>query len=162
MHTEWWATLVAWGNIGSLLGGLAAVGLAIAAVITGTAGLGDWRAKQRAQRDLAAEEAENLRLDRQRVLYGWTPHGVSVYGVDLVTEPDEMAEAIMQLQSGAPTDYVLARVRENPAGNANRALSLRQLIETAHYIARAPERGEYEALEAGRRALVDGASSAVR
>jgi hypothetical protein len=43
-HAEWCALLASWGNIGSLLGGLAAVGLAIIAVISGTAGLGDWRA----------------------------------------------------------------------------------------------------------------------
>jgi hypothetical protein len=50
--------LAAWGNIGSLLGGLAAVALAIAAIITGSAGLGDWRAKQRAEAELVHAEAE--------------------------------------------------------------------------------------------------------
>jgi hypothetical protein len=36
--------------------------LGIVAIFSGTAGLGDWRAKQRAQQDLAREEAENIRL----------------------------------------------------------------------------------------------------
>jgi hypothetical protein len=160
-HPDWWATLVSWGNIGSLLGGLAAIGLAIAAVITGTAGLGDWRAKQREQAAVAREEAENIRLDRQRVLLGWSSHGVAVYGVKLVTEPAEMDNARRQLSSNRPTDYVILRVSESANGNENRALSLRQLIETTGYLARAPERGEYEALELGRRALLDNPSSAV-
>ncbi len=37
-----------WGNLGLAVGGLATAVLAIAAIIGGTAGLGDWRAKQRA------------------------------------------------------------------------------------------------------------------
>jgi hypothetical protein len=42
------------GNIGSFLGGVSAVLLAAAAIIGGSAGLGDWRAKQREQRALAS------------------------------------------------------------------------------------------------------------
>lgn len=143
-------TLVDFANIGNGLGGLAAVVLAAAAIIGGSAGLGDWRAKQRAQKALAEEEAENIRLNRQRVLNGWSSNGVSVYGVRLVAEKDEIAEAQQQLTAGGPSDYVILRVSENPAGNANRAHNLRQLIETDGYIARAPSSGEYEALEKGR------------
>lgn len=151
---QWWSMLASWGNVGSLAGGLAAVALAIAAIIGGTAGLGDWRAKQVEQKRLAHEEAESIRLDRQRVLNGWTPNGVEVYGVELVTEPAEMAVAREQLMAGLPTDYVVLRVNENPNGNENRAHNLRQLISAGGFVARPPEAGEYEALEAGRRVLV--------
>jgi hypothetical protein len=152
---HWWATLAAWGNIGSLLGGLAAVGLAVVAIVTGTAGLQDWRAKQRAQRDLAREEAENIRLDRERVLYGWSPGGVEVYGVTLVTQPAELNLAAEQLADRGLSDYVVLKVTERPDGNANRAHNLRTLIERNGFVARAPETGEYEALQAGRRFLLD-------
>jgi hypothetical protein len=46
------------------------------------------------------------------------------------------------------------------SGNENRAHNLRQLITRTGYLARAPERGEYEALELGRRALLDPGSPA--
>jgi hypothetical protein len=45
------------GNIGSLLGALAAVSLAIAAIIAGSSGVGDWRAKQRGDDAGAADGA---------------------------------------------------------------------------------------------------------
>lgn len=128
--------------------------LAAAAIIGGSAGLGDWRAKQREQQALAQEQAQSIRLDRQRVLHGWSPHGVEVYGVELVTATAEMADAQEQLTAGGPTDYAILRVNESPYGNANRAHSLRQLIETEGYIARPPTTGEYEALEKGRKALL--------
>jgi hypothetical protein len=152
-HYSWYRTLGAWGNIGSLLGGLAAPGLATVALLQGTAGLGDWRARQRAERDLADEQAENIRLDRERVLHGWSPGGVEVYGVSLVTEPIEMDQAKEQLLGGGPTDYAIVRVNESPFDNTMRALSLRQLASRG-YLARPPERGEYEALELGRSALL--------
>jgi hypothetical protein len=57
-----------------------------------------------------------------------------------------LAEASDQFSQTGPTDYVVLRVNESPSGNENRALSLRQLIERSGYLARAPERGEYEAL----------------
>ncbi len=160
-HSDWWATLVAWGNIGSLLGGLAAIVLAVAAIIGGSAGLGDWRAKQREQANLARQEAENIRLDRLRVLNGWTPNGIEVYGITLVTSPDELAQARDQLAEGGPTDYVVLRVSERTYGNENRAHNLRQMIERSGFVARAPERGEYAALELGRQALLDTAPEAV-
>jgi hypothetical protein len=153
-QSHWWETLSAWGNIGSAVGGLAAVVLAVAAIIGGSAGLGDWRAKQRAQRALAAEQAQSIRLDRQRVLNGWSPHGVEVYGVELVTEPAEMVQAQAELTGNGPSDYVILRVNENSSGNANRANSLRQLAQGG-YIARPPSAGEYEALEEGRKVLLD-------
>jgi hypothetical protein len=147
--------LASWGNIGSLLGGLAAFGLAFVAVIQGTAGLGDWRAKQLAQRDLARAEAENIRLDRERVLYGWSPGGVEVYGVTLVTQPAEVRAAASSLAAGGPSDYVIVKVTERVEGNENRANDLRNMIERTGYLARAPEAGEYEAITLGRRILLD-------
>lgn len=154
-HAQWWALLASWGNIGSFLGGLAAVGLAVIAVISGTAGLGDWRAKQRAQRDLANEEAENIRLDRQRVLYGWTPGGLEVYGVRLVTQPAELQQAAVQLSEVRPSDYIVLQVIERPDGNENRAHNLRQMVERTGFVTRPPERGEYEALQSGRAAMLN-------
>jgi hypothetical protein len=140
-------------DIGSALGGLATVILAVAAIIGGSAGLGDWRSKVRAQKALAEEERESIRLDRQRVLNGWSPNGLPVYGVTLVSEKDELARAADELGAGGPTDYVILRVSENTYGNANRARSLRQLVESGGYVTRPPEAGEYEALELGIKAL---------
>jgi hypothetical protein len=77
-----------------LLGGVAAIVLAGFAIVGGTAGLQDWRAEVRERGKLAAEQAENITLDRQRVLYGWSPGGVEVYGVELVTERAELSQAV--------------------------------------------------------------------
>ncbi len=154
-HYHWYATLAAWGNIGSLIAGCAAVLLAIVAISTGTAGLSDWRDKQQAQKALADEEKLSIRLDRQRVLNGWSPHGLPVYGVELVTEPAEMTQAQDELTSGHPTRYVILRVSEG-GSDENRANQLRQLVDTTGFLTRPPERGEYEAIEAGRQALLRG------
>lgn len=147
--------LTDWGDLGSALGGLAAVVLAAAAIIGGTAGLGDWRAKQRADKALADEQAENIRLDRQRILNGWSRNGLPVYGVTLVTEEAELQKATEELTHTGPTDYVVLRVSESTYGNANRAHALRQLIEKEGYLTRAPATGEYEALERGIKSLSD-------
>lgn len=129
--------------------------LAVAAIIGGSAGLGDWRDKQRKQRDLADEEAENIRLDRRRVLNGWNPHGLPVYGVQLVTTPEEVDQVREEISGGGPTAYVVLRVNESPSGNENRSHTLRQMITRTGYVTRPPERGEYEALELGREALLN-------
>jgi hypothetical protein len=145
--------LTALGDLGSAAGGLAAVVLAVAAIIGGTAGLSDWRAEQRAQKALAEEQAEAIRLDRQRILNGWSPHGLPVYGVTLVTDEAELTKAAQELSVTGPTDYVVLRVSESTSGNANRANSLRQLIERQGYLTQPPATGEYEALERGIKAL---------
>ena len=51
--------------------------------------------------------------------------------------------------------YVILRVAErpDPYGNANRARSLGQLIETSGLLSRAPKAGEYEALRNAAKAL---------
>jgi hypothetical protein len=153
-HAHWWRTLADWGYLGGFLGGVSTLVLAAAAIIGGGAGLGDWRAKQREQRALAQEQAQTARLDRHRVLNGWTPNGVQVYGVALVTTDDEMTQAHDQLTARGPSDYVLLRVNESPFDNSNRAHSLRRLIADEGFIARAPGTGEYEALEVGRKQLL--------
>jgi hypothetical protein len=154
-HAEWYQFLASWGNIGSFLGGLAAFGLAFVAVLQGTAGLGDWRAKQRAQQNLADAQAENIRLDRERVLHGWSLGGVEVYGVTLVTQPAEAALASAVLAEGGLSEFVILKVSERTEGNENRANDLRNMIERTGYVARAPERGEYEALLIGRNVLIN-------
>jgi hypothetical protein len=141
--------LTAWGNLGSAISGAAAAVLAGAAIIGGSAGLGDWRARQRAQKSLADEQAESIRLGRFRVLYGWSRNGLPVYGVSLVEDETELEKASQELSEGGPTDYVILRVSESATGNANRAHSLRQLIKTEGFLTRAPAEGEYEALERG-------------
>ncbi len=141
------------GDLGSAVSGLAAVVLAAAAIIGGSAGLGDWRGRQRAEKALADEQAENIRLDRRRVLNGWSGNGLPVYGVTLVTDEAELAKAAQELSATGPTDYVVLRVSESTFGNANRADSLRQFIEREGYLTRAPDAGEYEALERGIKAL---------
>jgi hypothetical protein len=89
------------------------------------------------------------------VLNGWSQNGVETYRVELVTSPDELTQARDELAGGAPTDYVVLRVNENPFGNVNRAYNLRQMIERRMYLARPPEQGEYEALARGRQALLN-------
>jgi hypothetical protein len=160
-----------WGNIGA-----AAAGLAVAASATfgivwaaltrqGPAWLRDTRARARAQTQqaqasaaLADEERKQIELDRERVLYGWAGAGSAgeVYRVALVTDPAEMDTARRELATPqTPSQYVILRVAEHPdpLGNANRARSLRQLIETSGLLSRAPEAGEYEALRNAARAL---------
>jgi hypothetical protein len=150
----WWTTLTGWSALGGAIGGFSAAVLAVTAFIGGAAALRPWRESLHAQRDLAREQENGIRLERLSRLNGWTPGTVSVYGVTIVTEKDEMARAEAELVGGEPTEYVILRVSENPAGNVNRARSLRQLIETGGYLARPPTPGEYQALEEGSRALL--------
>lgn len=152
-----------WGNIGSAAAGVAALLAALAAVYGavryGPAWLRDSRERQqaqaaaaRAQEVLSHEQVDQIRLDRRRTLQGWSPNGVAVYRVALVTSAEEMDQAQAELLAGnVPSGYVILRVAESEEkyGNANRALSLRQLIETEHLVARAPDAGEREALETG-------------
>ena len=143
-----------WGNIGSALAGLsAAISAAIIAIVTlirGPAALADWRARQQAQAEAAREQAETTRLERHRGLDGWSATGINTYGAALVTDPAELAHAGTELTSGRPTAYAVLRVTGGTdSGNANLALSLRQLIQAEGYISRPPTTGEREALETG-------------
>jgi hypothetical protein len=146
-----------WGNIGSAAGGLAGALAALAAMFAiirrGPDGYRAWRERQTAERDLANEQATNLRLDRHRLLYGWSPGMVNVYTVALVDDPAEMAKAAQEL--GGPSDYVILRVAEGGV-NAGRADQLRQLVKGQGFIARAPLPAEREALEVGHKLLSGG------
>jgi hypothetical protein len=136
-----------WGNIGSVLGGLAALVVALVTLPQIPGGVSDWRKRQREQTALAADEREQLALERRARLRGWSGHGIDTFGVTLVTEPEEINGALAQI--GGVSDYVILRVSESEYGNANRANSLRQIIEHEGYISRPPTPGEREALEAG-------------
>jgi len=142
-----------WGNIGSAVAGLSALVVAAAALIRGPAALSTWMAKQRAQEAAAREQEESARLDRRRLLNGWSGHGIDTFDVALVTADDELSKAADELASGEPTAYVMLRVAEGESSSANWARSLRQLIETEGSISRPPTTGEREALEAGLKAL---------
>ena len=108
----------------------------------------DWRARQRAQAAAAHEEAESIRLERQRHLSGWSGHGIDTFGVTLATTPEELERAAVEL--GGHTDYVILRVSEQEHGaNGTSSQSLRQIIEREGYIYRPPTAGEREALEKG-------------
>jgi hypothetical protein len=150
----WWSTLAGWSSLGAAVGGFSAAVLAVTAFIGGAAALKPWRENLHAQRDLAREQENGIRLERLSRLDGWSPGTVSVYGVRLVTDKDEMTRAQAELLGGDPTAYVILRVSENSSGNENRARSLRQLIETGEYLARPPTPGEYQALEEGSRVLL--------
>lgn len=143
---------MALGNIGAMLGGLAALLVAIVTLPQLPGGVRDWRERQRAQATLAEEQRDQLALERRARLYGWSGHGIDTFGVTLVTTPEELDRASIEL--GGYTDYVILRVSEHERGaNGNRAQSLRQIIEHEGYIARSPTPGEREALEAGIGAL---------
>lgn len=86
---------------------------------------------------------------------GWMHGGTQVYGVQLVTEPAELSQAVDELKDGGPSDYVLLRVSESETGNVNRAYSLRQMVVSQGYIAQAPSTAEYEALQRGRELTSD-------
>jgi hypothetical protein len=150
----WWSTLAGWSSLGAAVGGFSAAVLAVTAFIGGAAALKPWRENLHAQRDLAREQENGIRLERLSRLDGWSPGTVSVYGVRLVTDKDEMTRAQAELLGGDPTAYVILGVSENSSGNENRARSLRQLIETGGYLARHPTPGEYQALEEGSRVLL--------
>lgn len=152
----WWSTLASWSSLGSAVGGFAALTLLAAAFYGGGAALKPWRENLRAQKALAEEQENGIRLERLSRLQGWSPNGISVYGVTLVTEKDEMARAQSELLGGGPTDYVILRVSENSYGNENRAHQLRQLVETGGYVARPPTPGECQALEEGIKVLFPG------
>lgn len=140
-----------WGNIGAMLGGLAALLVAILTIPQIPGGVRDWRERQRQQAALADAEREQIAIERRARLHGWTPHGIDSFGVTLVTSPEEVDVARGEL--GGYTDYVILRVSEREHGNGNRASRLRDIIEGEGTIARRPTTGEREALEAGIEAL---------
>lgn len=144
-----------WGNIGSMLAGLSTIAIAVGALIRGPAVVRSWLDRQGAEAEEARARAEALRadteehrLDRRRTLLGWSPGGVETYTVALVTDAAEMERAANELTGGGPTGYVVLRVNEG-AGDENRGLSLRMLIDEQHYLSRPPTVAEREAVEKG-------------
>ena len=137
-----------WGNIWSMLGGLAALLVAVVTLPQIPGGVRDWRERQRAQTALAEAQREQLALDRRVRLHGWSGHGIDTFAITLVTAPEELEQAAAEM--GGYTDYVVLRVSEQERGaDGNRANSLRQIIEQEGYISRPPTTGEREALEVG-------------
>jgi hypothetical protein len=148
-----------WGNLGSAAAGFAALIAALFgigyALHQGPAWLRDIRSRQQAQTEaannqavLAHEEAEQILLDRRRLLHGWSRGSLATFNVVLVSSEADLTRARIELKSGAPTAYVVLRVAEGP-GDENRALHLRQIINEDGSISRSPTTGEREALEAG-------------
>jgi len=69
------------GNLGDFVSGVGTIILTGAALWGGGAALQDVRARLRQQRELAAEQREQIRLDRRRVLNGWSRGGTHVHRV---------------------------------------------------------------------------------
>ncbi|MEU1889447.1 hypothetical protein ABZ491_28680 [Micromonospora rifamycinica] len=138
------------GSLGDAVSGLIAVVLGVIALLGSRSAWADWRARQQAEKEHAEEQTKELRLNRERTMRGWMHGGTQVYGVQLVTEPAELSQAVDELEDGGPSDYVLLRVSESETGNVNRAYSLRQMVVSQGYIAQAPSTAEYEALQRGR------------
>lgn len=145
--------------IGSALTGISTVVVALAALIRGPAVLRAWLERQRAEDAASREQADSLRLERQRGLSGWSANGVGTFAVELVTGEEELSRVARELVDGGPTPYVVLRVAEG-AGDANRAYSLRQIVEHEGYLSRPPSVGEKEALRIGLDAM--GVSHAAR
>ncbi|WP_328342147.1 hypothetical protein [Micromonospora sp. NBC_00421] len=143
------------GSLGDAVSGLIAVVLGVIALLGSRSAWADWRARQQAEKEHAEEQTKELRLNRERTMRGWMHGGTQVYGVQLVTEPAELSQAVDELKDGGPSDYVLLRVSESETGNVNRAYSLRQMVVSQGYIAQAPSTAEYEALQRGRELTSD-------
>ena len=136
-----WTTWTFWVDLGTAVGGIATAVLAVFAITGGSAGLKDWRAKVRADKALADEEAYNLRLERQRLMQGWTAGMVNVYSVEPVTDRADMDRARDELIANEGSEYAILRVKEG----VNRGHFLRELIRQGE-IARPPTVAELDAL----------------
>jgi hypothetical protein len=134
------------GNLGDFLGGIAACVLLAIAIITGPSAWRDWRGVQQAKKELLEEQANQIRLDRERHHFGWRRGMHAVYEVSNVTDPKEMARAVEELTTSGPCMYAIIQVEES----VNRAYSLRQWIDNDGHIAQPPTDVEYEALEKNR------------
>jgi hypothetical protein len=123
----------------------------------GPAWLRDSRERQQAQaaaareqEALAREQAEQIRLDRYRLLHSWSAHGIDAFGVALVTSGDEMTRAQDELLASGPCDYVIPRgSRESREVREHQPGSLAQADHQGGLRLPAPEAGEREALEEG-------------
>jgi len=130
-----------WVDLGTAVGGIATAVLAVFAVTGGSAGLKDWREKVRSQKAVADEEAYDLRLQRQRLMQGWTSGMVNVYAVEPVTDRAEMDRARDELQANEGSEYAILRVKDG----INRAHFFREQIKQGS-VARPPTVAELDAL----------------
>ena len=139
-----------WGNIGSAAAGLATLIVTVRLLWSAPDWYRTWKERQNAERDLAREQTGVIQMERRRHLSGWSRRGVDTFGVTVVTAKDELARACAELASSQPSAFVVMRVSEGGDGHdANRAHSLRQIIEAEGDISRPPTAGECEALEKG-------------
>lgn len=144
------------GYVGDCLAGVAAASAAIVAAFKLRPLLRDRRAIAAVQKEtaladarLAAAAAEDYRLERVRYIRGWARGMNEVYHVRNVDQPEDMSNAMRELQEGSPTAYVLLAVDEG-GSDENRAEALRRLVTSEHCLAKAPTAAEYEALERAR------------
>lgn len=131
------------GNLGDSVGGFSTFVLAIIAIVAVPSVWRDLRARLKAQRELAEEQARDIRLERDRNFYGWMPGALSVYRVENVSTPAEIEQAAAELAAGGPSAYVILKVENSE----NRANSLRQLVETDGSLAKPPTKKERDILE---------------
>lgn len=144
-----------WGDLGSVVGGFATAILVVVGLLAGLPGVRDWREGQRAQSDLAAEEAKQIRLERLRKLNGWSPGIVASFKVVEALDTTEIAKALDELtNANSHTPYILLRHTD-----AARANDFRQMLEREDYIGRVPTSAEYAALLAGRKELANQTSA---
>ncbi len=141
-----------YGNIGSFIGGLAAVVIAIVSLWFAPSAFREWRAKLEAEKHLAREREKEIRINRYRSVQGWMIGGVDSWAVDIVVEPTEIDGAMSELRSGEPTAYVLVRCH-----GADQGGRLRRWLENRNdgdrFLARVPTMAEYEALQLGREVM---------
>jgi hypothetical protein len=117
-----------WGNIGSMLAGLSTIVIAVGALIRGPAVVRAWLARQaadaeevRAQAEALREEADERRLERRRTLLGWSPHGVEMYTVALVTDLRRWRAAVHSTVPPAQVSWSpSARPGRSPGGSWRR------------------------------------------
>ncbi|SDT74337.1 hypothetical protein [Actinoplanes derwentensis] len=131
------------GNLGDFVGGFSALALAIAALVAGPSVWRDLRDRLKAQRDLAKEQAKDIRLERDRNFFGWMPGALSVYQVKNVEDPHEIALAAAELTDNQPSAYVLVKAENS----AQIAYNLRLMIAAEGHLAKPPTRREREILE---------------
>jgi hypothetical protein len=140
-----------YGNIGAFLGGISALIIAVAALIRSPAALRAWIGAQNAKRELAEDELAAAQRERRRNLDGWSMGTVNSFRVVPATDQADVAEACDALLSGSRSPCVVLRIAESDDDdrNAGRAAELVRLVEREGFIARRPDAGEREALEAG-------------
>jgi hypothetical protein len=141
---------MALGNIGSAAAGLATLIVTVRLLWSAPDWYRTWKECQNAERDLAREQTGAIQMERRRHLSGWSGHGIDTFGVTAVTAKDELDRACAEIAASQRSAYVVIRIAEGGDGHdADRARSLRQIIQAEGYVSRPPTAGEREALETG-------------